>query len=126
LRENEGMLKPSMGFLAVAVATTFALGAVAQDAALENYKRKETDYMALQIAVERHKSLSRVGVSRNDWCSLAQAYDQFLTSLKKTIDQRRYLCGTDWCQISASDLPRFKSFQEDTAVEMRNAERRCR
>lgn len=100
--------------------------ASAQGAKLEAFKQNDAAYQILQTELRKHKALSAVGLERNDWCTLAQKYDASGVSLQRALDQRRFLCGTEWCSISQTDIPGFKSLQESTALEMRNAERRCR
>lgn len=108
------------------IACTWAHSTLAQDASLDQYKQNALSYRFLQIGLDRHKAMARAGLTRNDWCALAEIYDGYSVSLKREIEQRRYLTGTGGVDIKQADLNRFKIFQDGIGVEARNAERRCR
>lgn len=114
--------------IAVALTASLALctSAFAQASAFEQYKQNAMSYKFLQTNLDLHKAYERAGLSRNDWCRLAEAYDGYSVSLKREIENRRYMTSSGGVDIKQTDLDRFKVWQENVGVETRNAERRCR
>lgn len=114
--------------VACALAASLALcaDAFAQASALEQYKQDAMSYKLLKTNLDLHKAYERAGLSRNDWCRLAEAYDAYSVSLRREVEVRRYMTSSGFVDIRQSDLDRFKVWQGNVGTELRNAERRCR